>query len=286
MTEFFTNPWRMSIFERVTKRKGRPPRGFEEMLRTKAWYRAVEIESGAANPFQVAQRFACEDSGLWHRYEKGEVSPTTYLALAERAYPGTRKVYEDGPEGLWKVLFGQAIDCWEFATVLDGDSVEYIGQGIPFETCIKRMCRLYAEEMEQGITYELSHLVSVIALFRLHLEVSKLVLPETDGLYEIIWAVFFTSPIVGATLERYGVAGDTINCLAMLQMERVALDPRLKLALSEWQGRDDVVTHYVSSPLEVVMGLSQLRQAHAYYLDAMPSILSSFDTRSSARKCV
>lgn len=277
MANFFTGWNQLSFPGQPAKRRGRTRRTFEEIVRTKAWYQAVKAASGAANANQIALKFECEDSGLWQKYQNGINTPDVYLRLAGQRYPQTSTIFHDGPNNLWKAMFGTPRDCWKLAQVLDENLNEFVGYSVPIETCVTRLCRLYAEEFEHGAEHQLENLVQLVAMFRLHTEISKVTLLENEGLYEIVWTLFHTSPSVYTSLDNFGIATDVIRWIANEQQTRIAFDNRYRLAIAEVvhpEEEDDLQLRYLRSPLAIVATSRELRKYHGY-LDAMPSILSS-----------
>lgn len=82
-----------------------------EQIHTLAWYNAVKARAGAKNPQQLLKRFGW--GGSWNVYSKATSKPgQEWLNAAEREFPGTRSVYEDGPDGLWLAISPDETNLW------------------------------------------------------------------------------------------------------------------------------------------------------------------------------
>lgn len=103
--------------------RGRKRRTAVEGLRSRWWYGAIaravackhDLES--PTPYGVSRVLLEEgvwstvDSRQWYYYQKGERCPSqSVLNAVENAYPGTRRVFEQGPDlsFLWEALCGDA----------------------------------------------------------------------------------------------------------------------------------------------------------------------------------
>lgn len=73
--------------------------------------------------------------------------------------------------------------------------------------------------------------------------------------------------------------------MADMQYQRVALDKGWRLAFSERQGEnnDTPLIAYLLSPFEFLVAVPELHDRHPY-LAVMPDTISSFLTKSCARK--
>ena len=100
---------------------GRPHKHPIDTLRVVAWYRSIidaaEHESGEPmSDWRIAKVFkkrecpgALSNSANVAHYRRGDYRPNeNTLRIVERVYPGTRMVFDDGPQSsyLWKALIG------------------------------------------------------------------------------------------------------------------------------------------------------------------------------------
>ena len=284
MANFFTD-WNAETWSPEIRRAGRKPRQFEHYIRTKAWFSALAERIGAENTNQVIallptldpDLFPSTDSGLWYRYAKGTVSPkNVYLDRVEQRFPGSASIYQDGPHRLWHAMFGEPGDCWDLAQVLRTDGEHYIGYDVPIESSVGRLCEMVACKLEKGIEHDLTDFVRLVAMFRLHLEISKLTLLESEGPYELLW-LLLAQGAIAQDLDRYKVSDDVFHWLATKQGERIALDKRWRVAFHDapYDGGDDQYARYLCFPFDFVLnGPEEIANRHGYLI-AMPSVVAA-----------
>lgn len=102
---------------------GRPKRSPLESIKTHAWMAWVMETSGQTSAYGVAKLFDATQEKRFDKYRRGVVSPNiTTLKLAERQFPGTRRIYTEGPTRrvpLWPTMEGTVEEAWRSLVVYD-----------------------------------------------------------------------------------------------------------------------------------------------------------------------
>lgn len=267
------------------KKRGRPEASDVDRMAAKAWYQYLAHQTGAMTPNRLGELFDVEDTNLFRKYRQGRSVPAKYVKMAERLVPGSRDMLERGPQGLFAVMRGDADECWWRATEYDDDGREIIGRDAPLDAAIARLVLRVAREIESGKRHDFRDLVRLVALFRIQCEAAKILSFEQEGLYELIWTMWRASPAIATVLRMLTIGKEFRNWMADMQYQRLALDKGWRLAFSEqWdENNDDPLIAYLFSPFEFLMAAPELHPRHPY-LVAMPDTISSFLTRSCARK--
>lgn len=112
---------------------GRPKRSSLNSLKTKLWFMYIYKDLGVARVSQMDDALNARIdrhtkghvSMHWYKYEKGLRTPNVgNLAAVERRIPGSRMIFDVGPNGamLWDALNAHHVDLWK---VIDKTFPEY-----------------------------------------------------------------------------------------------------------------------------------------------------------------
>lgn len=103
----------------------RPKRKKIDQLRTKVWYEWLRDQLGLSTAYEMDDFFGSGTDRNWYKYRAGTRVPThATLAAVERKCPGSRFVFEQGPNKvqLWVALAAPHIELWD---VIDSTFPEY-----------------------------------------------------------------------------------------------------------------------------------------------------------------
>jgi hypothetical protein len=283
---FFT-PAVASFDAFAAPKRGRPVADAIDRMRAKAWYHFLAHKLGDLSPNRLGELFEVEDTNLFRKYKLGRSVPEKYVKKAERLVPGSLAMLQDGPRGLFVAMQGDVEACWRFASVFEGDGSQCVGRDLPLELSVSRMSALVAAEMESGYEHEFVQFVQLLALWRIQNEAAKVMGVVQEGLYELLLAMVERSNAIATVLRSLDIGEDLFVWLADKQARRLRLDPTWQMAFELWRERHghDPWEAYVVNPLAVAAELPLMHARHPY-LDAMPNVLSSLATKSSARRCV
>ncbi len=95
---------------------GRPKRKEIDKLRTKIWYESIRKGLNLKNPYEMDAYFDSGTNRNWYKYKDGMRVPThATLANVERKCPGSRAVFDTGPQDvkLWQALARPHNELWE-----------------------------------------------------------------------------------------------------------------------------------------------------------------------------
>lgn len=239
-----------------------------DRMRAKAWYHFLAHKLGDLSPNRLGELFEVEDTNLFRKYKLGRSVPEKYVKKAERLVPGSLAMLQDGPRGLFVAMQGDVEACWRFASVFEDDGSQCVGRDLPLELSVSRMSALVAAEVESGYEHEFVQFVQ-------------------EGLYELLLAMVERSNAIATVLRSFDIGEDLFVWLADKQARRLRLDPTWQMAFELWRERHghDPWEAYFANPLAVAAELPLMHARHPY-LDAMPNVLSSLATKSSARRCV
>ena len=102
---------------------GRPKRSPLEKIKTHAWMAWVMETSGQTSAYGVAKLFDAAQEKRFDKYRRGVVSPNiTTLKLVEKRFPGTRRIYTEGPTArvpLWPAIEGTVETAWRSLVIYD-----------------------------------------------------------------------------------------------------------------------------------------------------------------------
>ena len=102
---------------------GRPKRSPLENIKTVAWMAAMMAVTDQNSAYGVAKLFDATQEKRFDKYRRGVVSPNiTTLKLAERRFPGTRRIFTEGPTRrvpLWPTIEGTVETAWRSLVIYD-----------------------------------------------------------------------------------------------------------------------------------------------------------------------
>jgi len=186
---------------------------FKKKVRTIAWYNEVAQRVGAENPNQTAKAFGNQYNGSWHAYAKGDVEPTKWLALVEAEYPGTRRIYEDGPEGIFVHLFSDG-DLWDHPAMAQRG----LTPDVLFADAVENFAGYLVVRQRQG-ELNLEDTCCAVRLYRLW--ASKTVPADSPAPYELLTYCCEQDNVIHA-LDRWGIRTNLLNYIKAAERERVS----------------------------------------------------------------
>lgn len=234
---------------KAPKGRGRPPTDLVDRMRAKAWYWFLLNQTQSRSATQLGQLFDVEDTNLFRKYRQGQSVPEKYVKMAERLVPGSTAILRKGPCGLFDAMTGNADDCWGLIEQRPA-WYDHANRRVPLDDAMGWICRKVDQDMTQGHPIDLADFVALVALFRIHHEVSQWVLLKEEGAFERIAQVMVTDGPVPTSLNALGLTQDLKAWLVQKQLDRLRRDPRWQMQLSEWKAAHggDGVAAYLAEP--------------------------------------
>lgn len=98
----------------------RPKRRKIDQLKTQVWYEVARAQLGKRTAYEMDAAFGTNTDRHWYKYRAGTRVPTAAtLAAVERACPGSRSAFDQGPGGvkLWQALAKPHAELWELIDI-------------------------------------------------------------------------------------------------------------------------------------------------------------------------
>lgn len=234
---------------KAPKGRGRPPMELVDRMRAKAWYWFLLNQTQSRSAAQLGALFDVEDTNLFRKYRQGQSVPEKYVKMAERLVPGSTVILRKGPCGLFEAMTGNADDCWGLIEKRPEWS-DHVSRRVPLDDGMAWVCSKVDEAMAQGRNVELADFVALVALFRIHHEVSLWVLLKQEGVFDGIAQVMMVDGPVPITLKAFGLTEDLKAWLVQKQVDRLQRDPRWQKRICEWEVAygGDAVAAYLQAP--------------------------------------
>jgi hypothetical protein len=159
-----------------------------DVIRTVALMHELAIRIGMNNPNQFAKwydnqqsaesRATTEASGKWRRNFNGQASlKEEQLDLLCGHFSDARHFYEDGPDNLWRALWGDAGGLWDICKLRG-----HAGPELPFSESVAAIeFSIYGKGW-----LELDDLARSIAIYRLHIEINRWARTDGVGAYRCV----------------------------------------------------------------------------------------------------
>jgi hypothetical protein len=246
-------------------RRGRPRRSAVVAMRTAAWSRAVLLAAGETTPAGLARRVSDSrmgrdqvalDEAEIRDYMAGAHAPVTRLAPFERLFPGTRAVFDVGPEGLplWAALEGE-LPSPVFSRVVDADVLP--AGDVPLYCWLNlspaRMGTWFRDSVDLSCPQaspELSHVYAFCAavyLDRWHERLGT----TSCWRYMLIKATLM-HPTSKEYLHRFGLFDRLVEWVELRELRRLEANDRARLHIEELLEQRGLVggtATYLSDPV-------------------------------------
>lgn len=203
----------------------------KDQIRSVALMHELMHRTGSENPHQFAGWYDrithshTQDSGKWRANFAGS-RPLSKRLLSKLAqiYPDAYDYHENGPEGLWRALWGEAADLIACARSHPKSSPQ-----MPFQASEHALQLSILAAQDEQIGFD--DFVRVIALYRLRLNTEPSARVDGIGLNlsGCAWRNVQTclnDAKVCADLDRLGIRALIAQLLTQLEVERTKANPR------------------------------------------------------------
>ncbi|HGM6965840.1 TPA: hypothetical protein ACKQDH_003340 [Pseudomonas aeruginosa] len=203
----------------------------KDQIRTTALMHELMHRTGSENPHQFAGWYDrithshTQDSGKWRANFAGS-RPLSKRQLIELAqiYPDTHSYHQNGPNGLWRALWGEAADLIACVRSHPKSSPQ-----IPFQASEHAVQLSILAALDDQIDFD--DFVRVIALYRLRVNTEPSARVDGIGLNlsGCAWRNVETclnDAKVRADLDRLGIRALITQELAQLEAERIKANPK------------------------------------------------------------
>ncbi|MCY1294996.1 hypothetical protein D9M68_365330 [compost metagenome] len=206
----------------------------KDLIRSTALMHELMRRTGSENPHQFAGWYDrithshTQDSGKWRANFAGS-RPLSKRQLSELAqiYPDAYDYHENGPEGLWRALWGEAADLIACVRSHPKSSPQ-----MPFQASEHAVQLSILAAQDEQIGFD--DFVRVIALYRLRVNTEPSARVDGIGLNlsGCAWRnveTCLSDATVCTDLERLGIRDLIARELAQLEAERIKTNPRARI---------------------------------------------------------
>lgn len=234
------------------KKRGRKLKLPEDKIRAIAWYHSVQQAAGVENASQIGKIFQEDECKIWNKYQKGKSPGPVKLPLVEQRYPGTKRIFEVGPDDsmLWDAMTtGDLIKITCLPSLICRESIGQIrrlltvyrnrvsldignfehGAKLTATSVMSIKGSLKSEEEEIESLSPWVWLAGLIALYRL---IIKNQAPEEDRdaatiAFALLKDCLNNHPTFQRELSLYGITDEIFDWLNATELSRLRADEEL-----------------------------------------------------------